>query len=104
EEQEISSELRQPVGLDSHLAQRGLELPARAGCLERELDFGLEMGERRSELVTRIGNEAPFAFHCRLETGEHLVERVAESGDLVVRARDRKPLREAVGRDRGGTR
>src|SRR4249920_1579886 len=44
EEQKIRGELRQPIGFDSHLTQRGLELCTRARRLECELDFGLEMG------------------------------------------------------------
>jgi hypothetical protein len=104
EEQEIRGELRQSVGFDPHLAQRSLELCAGARGVERELDFGLDVGERCPQLMARIGDEAPFALHCGLETGKHLVERVAEAGDLVVRARDREPLGKTAGGNRCGTR
>src|SRR3984893_2984939 len=54
EEQEIRGELRQSVGFDPHLAQRSLELCAGARGLERELDFGLDVGERGPQLIARL--------------------------------------------------
>ena len=57
------------------------ELGSIAWRLERELHFGLEMGEGRTQLMTRIGHEAPLAFQRGLETGKHLVERFAEPRD-----------------------
>jgi len=42
------------------------------------------MGEWRPQFMACIGDEAPLALQCCLETGKHLVERVAEPGNLVV--------------------
>jgi hypothetical protein len=83
EKQEVRRELGQPVGFDPHLAERCLELRSRARGLERQLDFRLEVCKRRSELMTRVRDEASFALQRGLETGKHLVERVAQPGNLV---------------------
>jgi hypothetical protein len=83
EKQEVRRELGQPVGLDPHLAERCLEFRSRARGLERQLDFRLEVCERRSELMTRVRDEASFALQRGLETRKHLVERVAQPGNLV---------------------
>ena len=52
---------------------------------EGQLELGLEEGERRAQLVARVGDEAPLAREAVLDPGEHLVERLPQPRDLVAR-------------------
>jgi hypothetical protein len=58
-----------PVGRDDPVAQ-GLEVP-------------LQVGERRPELVGRVGDELAAHTLLLLEGGGHLVERIREAHDLL---------------------
>ena len=62
------------------------------GAPHRELELGPEQRERRPQLVARIRDESPLARERGLEPAEHLVQRLAEPRDLVVRGRHRQPL------------
>src|SRR5207253_7873199 len=71
------------IGLTSHRAQRRLQLVPLARGLESELDLGLYVRERGSQLVACVRDEAALPFERGLEPAEHLVERLAQSRDFV---------------------
>ena len=59
-----------------------------AGVLvgERNLHLRAQHGERRAQLVRRVGHEAPLARERGLQAGEHSVEGLGQLAQLVVRA------------------
>ena len=59
-------------------------LVSRARAAESELELRLEQAERGAKLVARVGHEAPLARDPGLEPSEHLVQRLAQTTDLVV--------------------
>ena len=54
------------------------------GRLSASSSSACEQRERRSQLVARLGDEAPLTLERRLEPVEHRVQRLAEPRDLVV--------------------
>jgi hypothetical protein len=52
--------------------------------VHRALDVGAQHGERRLELVGRVGGEAPQGAERRLETGDHRVQRVPQPRQLLA--------------------
>src|SRR6266511_1086775 len=81
-------------------ASHELRTPLSALRTELELALGAKRRERRPELVTRVGDEAPLACQRRLQAAEHDVEGLAETGDLVLRWRKGKPPSWLRGGDR----
>ena len=73
-------------------AQRRLELLARAGPPQRELELRAQERERRPQLVACVGDEASLALEPGLEPLEHRVERLAERRISSSRGRERQPL------------
>ena len=67
--------------------------------MEREVELGAQQGERRSELVAGLRDEAALAFERRLEASEHLVEGRAEALELVAGRRHGQALAGPVSRD-----
>jgi hypothetical protein len=66
---------------------------SRVGALSRgQLELRLEDGERRAELVARIGHERPLAVEGPLEPPEHVVQGEAEAAKLVLGRRQRQAL------------
>ena len=59
----------------------------RARPAQRELELGPERRERRAQLVARVGDEAALSREPLLEAVEHVVQRLAETVDLVPRRR-----------------
>ena len=100
--EEVLREPREALRLLGGGAKRTLELLGRPGPAQRELELGLEHGERRPQLVARIGDEAPLALDRSLEPSEHLVQRLAEPRDLVARGRQRETPPQLRPRDRRG--
>ena len=49
------------------------------------LDVAAQRGERRAQLVRRVGDEAPLRLARALERVEHRVQRRGEAADLVAR-------------------
>ena len=93
DQQQILGELRQVV----RLLERGDERLAHAAAValrraHRRLELGLQDRERRAQLVARVGDELALALEGVLEPREHLVERLPEPADLVVRLRQRQAL------------
>ena len=66
DEEQIVREPGQTLRLVGGGAQRPLELLARARAAQREVELGAEQGERRPELVTCVGDEAPLVLDGRL--------------------------------------
>ena len=65
---------------------------------QRELELGAQERERRPELVARVGDEAALVLERRLEPLEHVVQRLGEPRDLVLRRWHGQP----AARGRGG--
>ena len=59
-------------------------------------------GQRRPQLVRRIGGEAAELIERRFEARERVVDDRGQPADLVVRIRHRQPLVQAIGGDAPG--
>ena len=100
ERQQTVDEIRHARGL----LQRLLERHHLVGPIRRRmhgaLDVGAQHGERRLELVARIGREAPQRGERRLEARQHRVHRQAQPGELIVARRIRRqtPVQDCVRR------
>ena len=70
---------------------RLVQLLRSALAAKGEVELCAEHRERRPQLVARIGDEAALSLECRLQTGEHRVQRLAEPAQLVFRRRQRQP-------------
>src|SRR5439155_14201719 len=81
----------QPVDLLRGAADGLEELLPRCVVAQCKLELGAEESERRPELVSSIGDEVTFAVERRLESVEHLIQRLAEALDLVTGARHGQP-------------
>ena len=66
---------------------------------ERHLELGAHDGQRRAQLVRRVGHEAPLAGEGAGQALEHRVEGVGQLLELVARALQRDALVERVLRD-----
>ena len=94
-------ELEQAADERTHLLRLAVEIvEQRAALLGVELDVAaqdvdvrLQARQRRTQLVRRVGDEAPLRLERLLERREHRVERGAQGGELVVPA-----LRNALAR------
>ena len=109
EQEEVVDEEPHPSGLALDAVHRPLEIVrALAGAAVEELGVGAHGGERRAQLVRRIGDEAAQAVlgrgalvECLLDLAEHRVERAAEPADLGARIVVLDALREVAAGDRG---
>ena len=54
--------------------------------------LGLDHRHRRSQLVAGVGDEAALALERAAQALEHLVQRLPQPPDLVVRRRQRQPV------------
>ena len=90
EDQEVLGEPHQGLDLLRRGSECGLHLLGRARAGEREVEFGLQDGERRPQLVTRPIQEVTFGLHRRLETLEHGVERLGQRCGARPAARARR--------------
>ena len=108
EQQHVVDERTHSVRLFFDAAHRLREvLGAFGGAPAEQLGVTTDRGERRSQLVRRVADEAPkarFGRGARLERGldplHHLVEREAEPPDLGLLVDDVDPTREIAGGDR----
>ena len=66
---------------------------------ERHLELGAHDGQRRAQLVRRVGHEAPLAGEGARQPLEHRVEGVGQLLELVARALQGDALVERVLRD-----
>ena len=81
EREQVVGKAREPVGV-------GLEVvdQLRRRAVTREVrDVPAQRGQRRAQLVRRVGEEAALGVARALEAGEHRVQRRREPADLVVR-------------------
>jgi hypothetical protein len=92
EHQQVGGEPGQPPRLVLNGLERRAQLRRVALAPERHLDLGEEYGQRRAKLVARVREQAALAQDGAVQPREQLVQRAAQCLDLVVRARDRKPL------------
>ena len=100
--QQVVGELVEAVGL----LRRGARPPppalARAAPAQRQLELSAQDRQRRAQLVAGVGDERALAQQRGLQAAEHLVERVAEARDLVVRGRHGEPAAGLAGGQRRG--
>jgi hypothetical protein len=90
DDQQILGELAEPIGLVADDAQRVAQRLGRVVGAQRDLDLGLEDGQRRPQLVAGVGDERSLALAGALEALEHAVQRYAETMDLVLGRRQRQ--------------
>ena len=90
---EIRDEPRQCVQLDGRLVECVLRLVGGQATLAQEVDVRARRGQGRAQLVRRIRDEATLRADGRLERGEHRVELISETAQLVV-AVDRDAFRQ----------
>jgi hypothetical protein len=72
-------------------AHRCLQFLVRPGARLRQVQFGLQDGERCPELVARVIDEPALPVECGLQPAQHGVESVPEPRYLVSAGRDRQP-------------
>ena len=83
EREQVVRQLGKPLGV-------GLEIgdERRRRAVPRKVrDVAAQRGQRRAQLVRRVGQEAPLRFARTLERVEHGVQRRREPPDLVVPVR-----------------
>ncbi len=98
EDEQVLREPNEAIGLVGGGLERLLELVSAAWVPERELQLRLQQRERGAQLVTRVGDEAPFALERGVEPAEHGVQGLSEAADLVARRRQRQaPARLGAG-------
>ena len=85
-----------PSSIDASV-ERSLRLVGRQLPLAQEVDVRAHRGQRRAQLVRRVGDESPLAADRLLERGEHRVEARREPAELVA-ALALDALREVPGR------
>ena len=76
--------MRQRVELDRRLVQRVPRLVRGQLPLAQQVDVRARGGQRRAQLVRRVGDEAPLRADRLLERREHLVEPGRQASELVV--------------------
>ena len=94
--QERVDKVGETVDLLEHAAHRLLVLRWRARFAESGLTNTANDGQRRAELVRRVGRKAAQLAERRLEAGEGLVDDRRQPADLVVLIRHRQTLVQTV--------
>jgi hypothetical protein len=84
ERQELVYEVSRLLGRVAELLQRVVRF-ARRRLSQRELRLGLEPGNRRSQLMSRVGDEALLRRECEAQAIEELVHRTDERPHLLRR-------------------
>ncbi len=102
EQQQVLGDPGEPVGLDRGGAERLLELGDRPLPPQRQVELRPQQRERRPQLVARVGDEAALVLDGGLDPRQHLVQRPAEPGDLVLAGRHGQPAPGRLGGDPGG--
>ena len=92
------------VGVAHDVGHRAQLVAVGVGIVERDVELGAHDGQRRAQLVRRVGHEAPLALEGGLEALEHRVEGVGQLAQLVARPveRDARVERAVGDRARGG--
>ena len=109
EQQQVVDEHAHAPRFALDAGHRALEVVGtRVGAAAEQLGVGADGGERRPQLVRRVGDEAaqPRLGRCAsrrsgLDLAQHGVQRHAEPADLGVRLRALDAPREVAGGDRG---
>ena len=105
---EYQQRLDEPLGVIDGLADVGghrHQLVARRLRLgEDDVDRGAHDGQRRAQLMARVGDELPLAGERAVEPFEHGVEGVGELAQLVARALQRDALGQVLLACRAGGR
>ena len=96
--EQVVGEPAEPHRLLQRGGDRRAQLLGRALAPERDLELAAQDRQRRAQLVAGVRGERPLGLQRPLEPRQHLVQRVAEPVDLVVRPRYGQPLRRASGR------
>jgi hypothetical protein len=100
---EVVGEAGQLRGLrGGAIEQRAATLARDVGVVAQDLDVRAQAGDRRTQLVRRVGDELALDAHRLGERVEHCVEARGQAGDLVVAvdldaAREVAGLRDVVG-------
>lgn len=82
--QQRVGQVDQTLDLGVHGAQGVGEFAGGAGAVQGDVEFGADQGERGAQFMAGVRDEPALAFGGRLQAVEHVVEGVAETGDLVV--------------------
>ena len=104
QEQEVLGHADEPVDVLEARGQHLLVFLRRARRAQRHLDPALQRGERRAQLVGRIGGEAAHLPEGLVEPREHAVERLGEPVQLVLGALPSDALVQVLGGDAAGRR
>ena len=97
--EQVGSQAAHPVRGLQRLRQSGAVLGRRTVARQRHLEPGAQHGERRAQLMRRIGRKVTQLRHRALQAAEHLVEHGHHPSDLVVRVLDRNAHRQRLRRD-----
>jgi hypothetical protein len=94
---QLGDERRHLGQLLDDVGEQPLALRSREPPPAREhLDVGAQAGQRRAQLVRRVGDELPLLASRILQRAEHRVEAHGQATELVLAARV-DPLREVTG-------
>ena len=89
EREQVVEQVREPLGV---VLEIGQHLGVRA-VLRDVGGVAAQRGQRRPQLVRRVGDEAALGLARALERREHRVQRLGERADLVLGAGRREALR-----------
>src|SRR6266511_1070388 len=93
--QQVGNEASEAVSLTLHLGQRLVTVSRRHLRMAAEqFEVALDGGERRTQLVRGVGDEALLGPIGRLDAREHRVERCGEPPEFIVMLRRGYPVRE----------
>ncbi len=104
EEQEILGQADQPMRLLEVRREHVTIGLRRALGAQGDLDAALEGGQRRPQLVGGVGREAAHLGEGGLQPGEHAVQGIGQTIQLITGPPSRYTLREVLCRDAPGGR
>jgi hypothetical protein len=92
QQQQVVDQPAEPLDVDQHVAG---QLAGRRTRVDRrgDLELGACAGQRRAQLVRGVRDERALPGAGRVQPGQHVVERLGEPADLVLRGRHRQPAR-----------
>ena len=84
EQEEVGRQAREPIDLAAHRGQGCCRNAGPTLAARQDVDVAAQDGQRRSELVGRVGGERPLRAEGRVDPIGHVVEGPSEPTDLVV--------------------
>jgi hypothetical protein len=101
EQQQVVGQMAEAIGLLDRGADRPLQRGAGRAFAAKQLELRAQHRKRAAKLVARVGDKGPLARDRGVDALQHLVQRAAETAELVVAAGARQTLAEVVRRDLG---